>query len=117
MNLDWKDRYYLWYNQRMVPLFWKAWTFLVNMGGFLIASLPDLVNLAAQYVGQGLDVMPTLSLQTKFWILVTVNVLSLLLKPIRQAPGSLLPATVVPAEQLIASGIVREPPNANAKDG
>lgn len=84
-----KQRLTDWYNARIQKGYYKAWSFIVNVAGFVLASLPELVNMLLSSVSMGLDAVPTLDPMHKVYILVAVNVLTILLKPIKQAPNSL----------------------------
>ena len=87
-----KSKLTAFYNRNVQKGWYKAWTFILNVLGFLIATGPELINMALSSMPTALDQMPTLDAMDKFYVLMAVNVLSILLKPWLQKKDSLLPA-------------------------
>jgi hypothetical protein len=82
-----KEQIRAWMNEKIVKGFYRAHSWLLNFFAFVIAVLPDVINLAISNVDSLVGSIPTLSVEHKLHLLMAVNVLSLFLKAYKQRKG------------------------------
>lgn len=97
-----QDRIRAWINEHLVKGFYRAHSWLLNLFGFLVVVLPDILNYAVSNIDSFVGSIPTLSIQHKLTILAAVNVLSLVVKAWKQKNG---PIAIAERETVAATEI------------
>lgn len=108
-----KEQIRAWMNEKIVKGFYRAHSWLLNFFAFVIAVLPDVINLAISNIDSLVGSIPTLSVEHKLHLLMAVNVLSLFLKAYKQRKGPIAIAereTVEATEVFLQGAEVLGPP-------
>lgn len=99
-----------WTSEHLVPNFQRSWAWLCAVAGFVLAVGPDLANLALTNMGMITTVFPEMSLRQKAAILLVANLLTIILRPVKQRnmPPQTIPimsVTVPDTVEMNPSGI------------
>lgn len=99
-----------WWSRHVVRGFQKSWSWIASVAGFVLAVGPDLANLALTNMGMIATVFPEMSLRQKAVILLCANVLSIVLRPVKQPramrpdEGATIPVAVIQVPDTVSMG-------------
>lgn len=98
------------WGSRIVRGFYKSWSWLAAVFGFVLAVGPDLANFALSNVGMITTVFPEMSLRQKAVILLAANVLTIVLRPVKQPKamrpdeGATIPVAIIQVPDSVEMG-------------